>query len=96
MELLMIDQDTMEIANMREAITGYAIRSGQVVLIYDFTKLVKALIRMRKVTINEAMELAENIEEVWFGQGTPIIIHNATHDEIQDIFHARSKDGAVN
>jgi len=88
-------QETLEIAEMREAITGYAIRSGQVILIYDFTKVVKILVRMHKVNLNEAMEMAEKIEEAWLGQGTPIIFHNATHEEIQDIFHV-GKSSTIN
>lgn len=88
-------QETLEIAEMRDAITGYAIRSGQVILIYDFTKVVKILIKMHKVTLNEAMEMAEKIEETWLGPGTPIIFHSATHEEIQDIFHVK-RDSTIN
>lgn len=88
-------QETLEIAEMREAITGYAIRSGQVILIYDFTKVVKILIKMHKVTLNEAMEMAEKIEETWLGPGTPIIFHRAIHEEIQDIFHVK-RDSTIN
>ena len=95
MDSPLTNPDTLEIANMREAITGYAIRAGQVILIYDFLKVVKILMKLHKVTLNDAIEMAEKIEEAWFGPGTPIVFHGATHEEIQDIFNV-GKPSTIN
>jgi hypothetical protein len=69
-----------------EAVIGYALRCDEVTLIYDFTKIVKLVMKQHRITLNEAIELAEGIEEVWFGEGTPIIFHGETYAEIKEIF----------
>ena len=76
----------IEMPDFSEAVIGYALRCDEVTLIYDFTKIVKLVMKQHRITLNEAIELAEGIEEVWFGEGTPIIFHGETYDQIREIF----------
>ena len=76
----------LEIAGMDDAIVGYALRGDNIVLIYDFTKLVKLMMRRDKLNLEEAIEMAEAIEGEWLGAETPIVFHSATNDEIMEIF----------
>lgn len=76
----------IEMPDFSEAVIGYALRCDEVTLIYDFTKIVKLMMKKHRITLNEAIELAERIEEVWFGEGTPIIFHGETYDQIKEIF----------
>lgn len=76
----------IEMPELRDAVIGYALRCDQITLIYDFTKIVKLVMKQHRVTLNEAIELTEKLEEVWFGEGTPIMFHGATCDDIKEIF----------
>ena len=76
----------IEMPDFSEAVIGYAMRCSEVTLIYDFTKIVKLVMKQNRVTLNEAIELAEGIEDVWFGEGTPIIFHGENYDQIREIF----------
>ena len=76
----------IEMPDFSEAVIGYALRCDEVTIIYDFTKIVKLVMKQHRITLNEAIEFAERIEEVWFGEGTPIIFHGETYAEIKEIF----------
>lgn len=84
------------VEGMDGAVIGYALRDEQVVLIYDFTKMVKTVIAKSKLTLNEAIEtVEEKIEGAWIGLETPIIMHTATYDEIKEIFNDKA-EGTIN
>lgn len=76
----------IEMPELRDAVIGYALRCDQITLVYDFTKIVKLVMRQHRVTLNEAIELTEKLEEVWFGEGTPIMFHGETYAGIKEIF----------
>lgn len=76
----------IEMLGLHEAVVGYAMRLGQITLVYDFTKIVKLLMRQQRLTLDEAISMAEKIEETWLGEGTPIIFHGVSYNDIREIF----------
>ena len=43
----------IEMPDLREAVTGYALRCDQITLIYDFTKIVKLVMKQHRVFRSE-------------------------------------------
>jgi len=77
----------MAIMDMDDAIAGYAMRGGQLVLVYDFSKLVSFAMKKESLTLDEAIEfIEEGLEQSWIGNETPIIMHRANHNEIMEMF----------
>jgi hypothetical protein len=80
------------ISNMDEAVVGYALRDGKMILIYDFTKMVKLVMQRNKLLLDEALQMVEEeMETAWIGEGTPAIMHRMNMAEIEEIFGGETK-----
>lgn len=77
----------VQIMDMHDAVIGYTMRNGQLIIVYDFSKMVKILIKQQRMTFDEAVQyVEEEVEPMWVGEATPAIVRNATYDEIRKMF----------
>lgn len=85
-------QKYIAISNMDDAVVGYALRAGTMILVYDFTKMVKIVMQRHKMRLDEALQVVEEeIETAWTGEGTPAILHKMTFAEIEEVFGGEGK-----
>jgi len=76
----------LKIDNCDNAIIGVATRCGAMpLLVYDYDLLIQVFVEEQEMEEMEAVEWIDyNIEGAWMGEGTPLILHKGSLEEIQD------------
>lgn len=83
-----LSNPTLKADGFEGAVLGCAWRCGQPpVIVYDYDKCVEILMERDGMDHEEAEEwMSYNVEGAWVGLGTPIFLHRASLDEIEEIF----------